>query len=82
MEEFTDLWYGNFGRITDAEHQIALVNDSIRQMRSASYKRRPTAREFAATEIDRMLQEKIIVQTTTEWEGLPTEERRISPVLC
>lgn len=54
------------GRTTTVKHHNLLNNNSAHTMHSATCKGRPTSRQFAATEINRMIQEKVIREATTE----------------
>lgn len=50
----------------DQKHRIELTGDTVHPEHSAPYWARSTARQFAATEIDRMLQEEVCEPATTK----------------
>lgn len=59
LEEFESLWYRRLRLINIVRHQIELLNDEIRLVHSALYRAGPTARKFAAAEIDQMITQNV-----------------------
>lgn len=50
-----------------SKHSIRLAKNEVRPVHSAEYQAGPTAGQFAAAEIIRMLAKMVIKLTTTEW---------------
>lgn len=69
LEKFADIWDGHLGRITTAKHSIVLTSKNFRPVHSAPYSAEPTARQFAATDINKMLQENVFKSRGTEFAG-------------
>lgn len=58
--ESSTIWNGHLGNILKAQHRIGLHSENTRPIHSAPYRAELKTREFVATEIDRMLQQKFI----------------------
>lgn len=49
------IWDRYLGRINVSKHSTELLNDKVWPVHSAPYRARPTARQFAAAEFNRMI---------------------------
>lgn len=70
--EFQGTWDGHLGRVDVSEHRADLLNDKIRPFHFDQFRAEPTARQFAAAAINRMIVENVMKLTTTE-EAAPIE---------
>lgn len=60
LKEFGDMWVTHLERITTTKPRTELTSDTVRTVKSALYRAGPPERKFAATELDRLLQEEVI----------------------
>lgn len=65
-KQFASQCDGHLEHIISAEHFTELINNNVCQVNDARHKARTATRHFAATEIVKMLQKKIIKQAAKE----------------
>lgn len=94
LDELRTIWLGHRERIIVAYNRIVLVYDEVRPVDSTPYWTPPTAKQFAAAEINLMIAGNVIVPAAKEWvapvvlfckeDGLPCfciDYRTLSTVL-
>lgn len=84
LEEFEDMWDSSVGRIKPSRLQIELAPDKFRPVHSAHYQTGPTASEFAADKMDRILKKHHLTRHNRMGmlNRLCPEKEWVAPRLC
>lgn len=67
--KFQSIWDSDIGRISVSNHCIKFSNDNTKPVHPACYLAGPTTREFAKSEIEKMLAKNITEPVQTEWSA-------------